>query len=425
MAAEIKPAVRDTNLWVVIDARGMPKITELRMAEIIHEKMEAELSTGVQPEDILGVQSLPPKQAWLVYMANVTAKVNLVSQGSVDIAGRQYVVREFKQQGLSNTQTRVSIHGIPLHVSNDEVQQWLDASECFERCTPVTAHVVTKGAEHSKFKNLLSGNRVCFAKQVIKPIPRYATFTMQDPMELDDSHPSLIEMDVVVYHEGQLVLNCSICKDDDHVSADCPTRRTRKSVRRAEKTCFRCGEPGHLARECGADAESEDGEQSITYSREGSITEEVKEAEELGNEEAEAGAAGGNVKTAGGDELLQQDLEVEKHRDALISESGIVAGLKCIADQDEPITVALSRAESAGKSDDPAKAHPVKLKNKAKDKAMWTKDKVKDKASQGKSETPNQGMGRETPQGTSGKRPRNFTPPSTEKAEKKVVSWRK
>ena len=66
-------------------------------------------------------------------------------------------------------------------------------------------------------------------------------------------NPGLIDLKIVVYHEGQDI-NCSSCLADDHQVQECPERQNK---RRDSPRCYRCNEIGHIARNCEYDNKNE------------------------------------------------------------------------------------------------------------------------------------------------------------------------
>ncbi len=247
MSAQRDQATNDTDqlsntvLWLLIDARGMAKRTELRLAEALYEAAVEEYGQdGVSVNDILGAQFIQPKLTWIVYTSTLQAKAKLVALGCVPVAGKLFSIKDFASSGKEQRSTRISIHGIPLHVKNEEIQQWLE--EYMELGSAVKLHKVTKGADTSRFKSLYSGHRFCYAKNIMTPVPRYARYVMPDPLQAKQTYPELIEMNIVVFHDGQQV-NCRVCHAKDHQADSCPESLARFR-------CFRCGSPGHFAREC-------------------------------------------------------------------------------------------------------------------------------------------------------------------------------
>ena len=109
---------------------------------------------------------------------------------------------------------RLYIHGIPLHVDEREIEQWVDTFatrvsgvEAVQKTTPLL------GA-------FLNGNRYCYISKILEPKPRYSTFDMQNPC----NPTQLIATNITMYYEGQTV-NCKLCKDESHTIEDCPARR--------------------------------------------------------------------------------------------------------------------------------------------------------------------------------------------------------
>ena len=234
-------AMKNINLWLRLDARGVGRVFEGEIASLTYETLLQEFGQNlVKPSDILGVQFLPPQQCWIIYMANMEAKMRLVSIGTLSIKNKQVEITDFVTVGINAPSTRISIHGIPMHVGDEEIAQWVDQYAI--RDSPVIpAEVKLKG---NNFMKLYSGNRYCCAKRIITPIPRYVKFLISDPLQFRKPNPDLLQLVITVYHDDQPV-NCKKCLDLDHTFDYCPKRQISRN-----RQCHVCGEVGHLARNC-------------------------------------------------------------------------------------------------------------------------------------------------------------------------------
>lgn len=237
--------VQDTDLWVCISSKGATGIKELMLAECVLAQMKRNHEDASE-DDILGVQFMFEMKCWIVYTASMEAKARLLSLGSISPKDKQLAITEFRAgTGFKQTRlTRLSIHGIPLHVTNKEVGEWLD--QFLVRDGEVMFAKAKKRAERSTFENLLSGNRFCFASQINTSIPRYTKFTMVEPLQSKEKNPALVEANIVVFHDGQVV-NCRFCFQEHEVQ-ECPQRRPRRRLE--EVVCHRCHFVGHFMRDC-------------------------------------------------------------------------------------------------------------------------------------------------------------------------------
>ena len=66
-------------LWVCIDSKGVPKISEIQLAEYVYDACVSNYSEQlVAVNDILSIQYIQSKQTWPVYTANHAAKAKLM-----------------------------------------------------------------------------------------------------------------------------------------------------------------------------------------------------------------------------------------------------------------------------------------------------------------------------------------------------------
>ena len=233
--AEIEETLKDYKNWLKIEAKGMKKVGELELATIVYNAAHAELGNRISPDDILCAQLF--ENDWIVYCSGQVAKAKILSASTITVHGKTYQMTEYSQKSI-----RISIHGIPLHIMDKEVESWVDTFAV--RVTDVQKHdVMTKAKGESCFKKLLSGNRFCYASSIFHDIPRFTTYEMADPMRPTD----LITANVTIYFNDQTI-NCKYCKEANHKIDSCPVIAAKK----AKIKCFSCGIYGHLSSECPA-----------------------------------------------------------------------------------------------------------------------------------------------------------------------------
>ena len=247
MDSDHEKALRNPKLWVRVDARSMPRTTEIEIASAVLSSVRNDYgSDSIQPSDILGAQYFRNQNCWIIYMSSIEMKIRVVSVMNITFNEKQYSLSEFITIGWKNKSVRISIHGIPMHVSNKEVEQWVD--QFVDRDSSVEPAKAKKGVKDSLFSELYTGNRFCFAKHIRQSIPRYTTFMMADPIQINQANPSLIELDIVVYHEGQPI-NCWRCKEE-HDPNVCPKMNRTTPLQPRPKLCYSCGLTGHIALLC-------------------------------------------------------------------------------------------------------------------------------------------------------------------------------
>ncbi|CAH1277408.1 Hypp9608 [Branchiostoma lanceolatum] len=216
--------------------QDMPKMSEFYIVEALYSTVRNELTDAIKPEEILGAQFLSQKRTWVINFTCLDAKVKAISVGRVVVGTRSYGILDFQKTGLKKTEIRISIHGIPHSVTDEEVAQWVDSRA--ERTTEVMRHQKRNRNADSPFQHLYSGHRFCYVSRITNTFQRYTSYSIPDPTDTT----SLMDIDVTVFHDGQQI-NCKSCKAEDHAFHECPHR----------VTCHQCGKKGHIRKWCRAE----------------------------------------------------------------------------------------------------------------------------------------------------------------------------
>lgn len=202
----------NVNLWLCIDLEGV-KIKSDELTEKLYDHSD---ELDAEKRDIAGAQIMwiDGKSKAFIYCANKTVQAILLGAGPININGKLLTPTRLHKSTYEKPE-RISIHGIPLHISNAEVSQWVE--EYVEITQPVKYHIINKGRI-----TVNTGNRFTYGH--VKPgyvFPRYNILKTTSPFDPED----LIDFQVTVYISSQPV-NCSICRSLGHTSKDCPSRRS-------------------------------------------------------------------------------------------------------------------------------------------------------------------------------------------------------
>ncbi|CAH1800906.1 unnamed protein product [Owenia fusiformis] len=165
------------------------------------------------------------------------AKGELLAIGQLNIQGTLIQISSYTKEALTPPE-RVSIHGIPLHISNSEVEGWI--AEMVNITSPV--QYAMKGTDKMKIN---TGNRFCYGHvkdDVI--LPRYNRLPLNNPFD----NEAIIEYEVTVYINSQPI-NCARCLELNHMSRECPSKKPQ---------CRKCGQIGHIARLCTQQEQDDD-----------------------------------------------------------------------------------------------------------------------------------------------------------------------
>ena len=219
-------ALANCDLWIGIKARKMPYITEADLAfSILRSTNNAEgTSVKIQDCDILSVQKIITlDHLWIVYCADDQTKTAILATKCVQIEGRNFDLLDFQAERVrgynSDTAFRLSIHGFPFSVSDDEIEEWVDTWA--DRSSPVMKAKAKVTQGNRKHPQLLNGNRFCYVVDVFDPLPRYSSYNIPSPNNAND----ILTIQITVYYEGQTV-NCRKCLKEDHVAKNCGDRST-------------------------------------------------------------------------------------------------------------------------------------------------------------------------------------------------------
>ncbi len=227
--------LKDYRNWLKIEAKGIKNVGELELATIVYNTAHAEVGDRISPDDILCAQLF--ENDWIVYCSGQVAKARILSVNTITVHGQTFQLAEYSLNSI-----RISIHGIPLHITDSEVETWVDTFAI--RVTDIQKHDVMKKAKgESCFKKLLSGHRFCYASSIFQDIPRFTTYEMANPMNPKE----LITAKITIYFNNQTI-NCKYCKEPDHKIDDCPIIAEKK----AKTKCFSCSLYGHTSRDCPA-----------------------------------------------------------------------------------------------------------------------------------------------------------------------------
>ncbi|CAH1802436.1 unnamed protein product, partial [Owenia fusiformis] len=205
----------NVNLWLKMDF-GRRKVKELEIARLRYDEMGE-----ITNDPIAGVQLIwGGSNIAIIYCRDLEAKAQIVSIGQINCNGQLVQIMNYTEESLKPPE-RVSIHGIPLHISNIEKQDWIS-----ERVTITTP--VQYAMKESNGIRINSGNRFCYGHVKTGVIfPRYNNYTTSNPFDTQ----SLIDYEVTIYINSQPI-NCARCKDLSHMSRECPKNKPR---------CRQCG----------------------------------------------------------------------------------------------------------------------------------------------------------------------------------------
>ena len=75
MDSDHEKALRNPKLWERVDARSMPRTTEIEIARAVLSSVRNDYgSDSIQPSDILEAQYFRNQKCWIIYMSSIEMK---------------------------------------------------------------------------------------------------------------------------------------------------------------------------------------------------------------------------------------------------------------------------------------------------------------------------------------------------------------
>ena len=235
--------IKDVTLWARVDIPRFIRVTECELASAVISAVNssADDELRLNPKDILGVQFMSSAQpCWIVNLASKQAKAMVLASDHIQLKGKSFKVSDYISPRPANRQKtkdiRLSIHGIPQNIPDAEVESWVNAFATI--ASPIFRHKSKDKGKNNEFEHLLTGHRFCYVTKIREDKDRYSSMPIPDPLD----PKNLIDIEVVLYYNGQPETNCRYCHNSDHIISECPNKPVRK--------CYQCGQSDHMKYDC-------------------------------------------------------------------------------------------------------------------------------------------------------------------------------
>jgi hypothetical protein len=226
----------NVSLWVRLDTHRSTWASECEVATALLNTANTTTEL-IEPKDILGVQYMASKQPyWIINLVSKRVKGLVLAADSVDIKGKSFKLSDFSRTKTQRSNTRLSIHGIPQHVSDADIESWV--SSFAKRNSPIFRHKSKDKGPNNQFHHLHTGHRFCYVSEITESKPRFSKMNISNPLD----PTSLDEIEVTLYYNGQSDNFCKYCHSSDHQIAECPLKPKQK--------CYLCGDTGHVKYNC-------------------------------------------------------------------------------------------------------------------------------------------------------------------------------
>ena len=193
------------------------KEVDMPSADISPFNIVRAITRVISPQAVDGVQRIG--RLWRLYFKSLTARLEMMSKKTVLIQGKMvplYEQNPFKtnQRTPEDRKDKLTIKGLPLSVSNDEVQNLLESKKVVLSSQVKYGYMRDESGALTAFKN---GDRFVYCEPFNPPIPRQ--------QKICDFH-------CLVFHHGKDNNQCKSCNILGHRSGDpqCPARAADNTI---------------------------------------------------------------------------------------------------------------------------------------------------------------------------------------------------
>lgn len=193
------------------------KVADIPLPDLPPITIVRAISNVIEPKGIHGVQKVG--RLWRIYLKSAACRIQLLARKSIVIAAK--MVPMYEQNPFRTNQTspndkkdKLTIKGLPLSVSNEEVEKMLQDNNV-ELATDVRFGNMRD--ENGALTSYLNGDRYVYCVPFDPPIPRQ--------QKVGDFHCSVI-------HHGKDNMCCRSCNTQGHRAGDerCPALSEEGSI---------------------------------------------------------------------------------------------------------------------------------------------------------------------------------------------------
>ncbi len=187
-------AGKNPKLWIRLPGRNLPRnIRPMDIGDELYKQSEALGIDKLSPGDVFSIQYWSKIDSWIIYCANEMAKNKALAMSTIVLNNMQHELTDFQKTNIHHPNgMRVSIHGLPLNVSEEELDTWVDSWAT--RLTKVerAKEKASKAPRGCSIEPLWNGNRFCYISKFEACVPRHSVYEMDNPL----NHGELLQVDI-------------------------------------------------------------------------------------------------------------------------------------------------------------------------------------------------------------------------------------
>ena len=199
---------------------------QAKLIDTVYRELRIRIGEKMSPNEVIGVTPVPQKRpkTFQILFRNSEMKQRMESEG-INLFGTHVDLTEKGQGSI-----RVEITNAPLWVPDALIKEW--AQEFGE----VTGFVRENVKIDGRYTSWVTSKRWIFMKKLKSSLPPEAKINIGGKGGRQASFN--------VWHYGQTHTKCGMCHEVVLKGHVCRNRRTY------EKSCFKCGQEGHMQRQC-------------------------------------------------------------------------------------------------------------------------------------------------------------------------------